>query len=87
LVENGRFSAEQVGGCFKMPFNLSGAAIIEFTVRDEGNVTDIELVNTGRLVDYLVGLVAVNAVKSCRAHKTSITGRVCVPFILRAEDC
>ncbi|GLU29958.1 hypothetical protein Brsp01_51910 [Brucella sp. NBRC 12950] len=69
-----------------MPFNLSGDAIIEFTLRDEGNVTDIEVVKAGGLANYLVGLVAINGVKRCQPYKTSIRGRVRVPFIFRAAD-
>ena len=84
--EEPRSLAEQVRSCIKMPANLSGNAIIEFTLRDEGNVTDIEVVKAAGLANYLVGLVAVNGVKRCQPYKTSIRGRVRVPFTFRAED-
>ncbi|WP_421565754.1 hypothetical protein [Ochrobactrum sp. EDr1-4] len=76
--------AQQVKRCFRLPLNESGEAVIQFRLLEGGKVGDVELVKTGSLTNYVIGLAGMRAVKTCQPYKTSITGKIRVPFIFKA---
>ncbi|MGX5708283.1 energy transducer TonB family protein [Brucella lupini] len=77
--------ANQVRKCFRMPLNQTGNAVIEFRLHKDGKATDVELVKSGGFTNYIVGLAAMEAVKKCQPYKTSIVGKVRVPFIFKSD--
>lgn len=83
--EEGQLLASQVRRCYKMPLNQSGDAVIEFRLLKDGTVTDVQLVKSGGLTNYIVGLAAMEAVRKCQPYKTSIVGRVRIPFLFKAD--
>jgi len=77
--------ANQVRKCFRMPLNQTGNAVIEFRLHKDGKATDVELVKSGGFTNYIVGLAAIVAVQKCQPYKTSIVGKVRVPFIFKSD--
>ncbi|MBC8719315.1 energy transducer TonB [Ochrobactrum sp. Marseille-Q0166] len=72
--------AQQIRRCVIMPIKQSGEATIEFQLNSDGTVTDAKVVKSGNLINYIVGVFAIRAIKRCEPYKTSISGPIVVPF-------